>query len=184
MAGNQMTEEELKKHYDETANDPIAWLDAANENLIAADVIDEAMAAAQKRQGPIEHAMRLTWKSRMLRAYAVECLLKAIYVKNGNKLGDGGELDKGAFPTNHNLVSMWRRVCLPSLTPERQSLLMKLSHISTSLGRYPIAMRYDKPKPDVANNSQMAWTTSEDQALATIMAELKTYLPRPRLPYP
>lgn len=179
-----MTEAEQKQMFDDMANNPLEWSAAANDNLVAADVIDAAMAAATSRaaQGmaaATEPVMRLSWKSRMLRAYAVECLLKAIFVKNGNKLGDGGMIIRNAFPTNHDLVEMWT---VAGLTPlpakdERRHLLEKLAQISTSLGRYPIAMRWNKPKPDLVKNSLMDWTTSEDQKLAALLKDLKSQLP-------
>lgn len=178
MAHISMTQDEMKRKYDAMANDYIQWIEAANDNLIAADAISEAIIAAMKHSGN-QPAMRLHWKILMFRAYAIECLLKAVYLKNGNRLASGGSFIHTALPKGHNLVAMWKLVSLPPLTKEWRGLLEKLTQISTSLGRYHIGLAWNKPKPNLAKNSIMDWTTGEDQVLESIIRELKLHFTHP-----
>jgi hypothetical protein len=172
-----------KKIYDDTVNDPMAWLLTADNNLIAADKIDDAKEAALKAPRAIEHIMRTTWVSLMLRAFAIECLLKAIHVKAGNALGTGGKMTSG-FPGKHDLVAMWEALNLPPLTPARRSVLTKLTAISTSIGRFPVAINSTRDNPSPGTLVRMQWHTGESQVVAELVNDLKSRLPASIQPYP
>lgn len=74
----------------------------------------------------------------MLRACRMECLLKALYVANGNRLGVNGRFvpPKGK---SHDLVTLAREANL-SLTLEAECLLGYLGQFITQ-GRYPVGTR-------------------------------------------
>src|SRR5438046_513865 len=99
----ELTETEQRQIFDSNANDPMQWLATADNNLIAADHLDAARAVPVT--APISHIARTGTVSLMLRAFAIECLIKGIYVKTGGRLAAGGSLAPG-FPQQHRLVEM------------------------------------------------------------------------------
>lgn len=75
----------------------------------------------------------------MLRAMAVECTLKALYLKvRGPLVRDG----KYVGPTKHDLHKLAAEVGFEA-SPDEAKLLLKLSLWLTSHGRYPIGLKWD-----------------------------------------
>ena len=171
----------MKKIYDDTANDPMAWLLTADNNLIAADTLENAKQAALKAPRQSEPIMRTAWVSVMLRAFAVECLLKGIHVTGGGALSQSGKIS--GFPGKHDLVAMWKYVKLPALTPDQERVLTKLTDVSTSLGRYPVAMTWERNNPIPGGLVRQTWNTGEDQTLAALVHDLKSRLAPSIQPY-
>jgi hypothetical protein len=110
-----------------------AWRVSADGLLYASGVLRGRMSVrrgAIAQVGPIDL---------MLRGFAVECLLKAIWVKKGNLLTRGGRLvpiQAGA----HDLVQIAHRVGF-RLTAREKDVLRRLSHFATYAGRYPVPTR-------------------------------------------
>ena len=81
----------------------------------------------------------------MLKGFAVECLLKALWVKKGNTLARAGKFLKIPGVGNHRLVQLANKVGL-NIREKHTSLLRRLEIYVTSIGRYPIAENWETTK--------------------------------------
>lgn len=84
----------------------------------------------------------------MLMGYAIECALKGLWVKKGNKIVDE---EKGKYvgvgkSQDHELVQLSRAVGF-SLTKTETDVLQRLSKFVRFAGRYPVAKKADEMQP-------------------------------------
>jgi hypothetical protein len=103
----------------------------------------------------------------MLRACAIECLLKAVYLDGGNILAKDGRYQKPPAP-DHDLVGLARLAGLgPSPTVE--AMLAKLQRWVT-VGRYPIETSWQRSYPDDA--SGYSWSEADEGEFVRFRAAL------------
>jgi hypothetical protein len=102
----------------------------------------------------------------MLRGFAVECLLKGLWVRQGNKLAENGKYVRVPNIKNeHDLVGLAVEVGF-TMTAEQRDLLEHLSVYTITVGRYPIPVR-------TTNSRLVWWTTPKDnETLDGIVADL------------
>jgi len=116
--------------------------------------LEESAACIGERSFHIENpngdvVMPLTLCVRaMLMGYAIECALKALWVKKGNKVVD---VKKGKYvgvgkSQHHELVQLSHAVGF-SLTMTETDVLYRLSKFVRFAGRYPVAKRPDEMRP-------------------------------------
>lgn len=158
MAGSS-DHEFWKGQFDTGGNQPFMWFDSAFGLLTAADVLDrfkgdlrgEAMEATDSDR---HHELKMTrlWYERMsvvgvsamLRAMAVECLLKALWPKYGGKLADSGRYIGAMKKNEHHLHKLAKVVSQEGhidFTEQELGLLEQASYWIVS-GRYPIQKEY------------------------------------------
>ncbi len=166
------TDELEIKDFDEVANDHRSWRNTARSLLQAANTLKERNVAVNYPNGirPKEphHVPPYigTWPELMLDAFAIECLLKGLWVKSGQKIARDGKLIKQCFPANHDLVAMLQKVGAPS-QPRQLETLRRLSVIAEAVARYPIASDWRKTSVQQSSNgtySPLSWS-SGDQAI-------------------
>lgn len=125
--------------FDRIRDDPSRWLGWARSNRGAAELLHDA----EHRENFEHYEKRLAPPARsyvqqvlMLHGYAIENLLKGIYVRRPPKPIPSGELGelKGLA---HDLVGL-ARACKVSLTSEETQLLRSLTKIVSWQGRYPL----------------------------------------------
>ena len=75
--------------------------------------------------------------SAMLVGYALECALKARWLKKGNKLIEGGRYKKIPGAGDHDLVALASAIGFVP-TPRERNVLMRLSKFAVFAGRYPV----------------------------------------------
>jgi len=94
----------------------------------------------------------------MLRGCGLECLLKALYVAKGNKLGrDGRYVSPGG--KDHDLINLAGKAAFSASKPEA-ALLGYLDDYIT-IGRYPVAKRAPEAYPVLADGTRRSTTWSE-----------------------
>lgn len=101
----------------------------------------------QKSRGSIEE--KASTIAPMLWAMAAECLLKALWLKLGNKLIENGKFNKIPNTNDHHLDSIaiaLSNECGISFSDEEIGILFKLSSNITS-GRYPVPRNAHTRKP-------------------------------------
>ena len=82
----------------------------------------------------------------MLLGYAIECALKGLWVKKGNKIVQGGKYVGVAKCPDHDLVQLSGAVGFSPTTTETD-VLHRLSKFVKFAGRYPVAKRPDEMQP-------------------------------------
>src|SRR6266404_4142177 len=98
-------------------------------------------ARANLRHGgkaPIE--LLTVWTELMLAAFGIECLVKAIWLKQGHELARDGKYVPIVQNEGHRLVRLCRAVGI-NMDARDQDALERISIIARSIGRYPIARR-------------------------------------------
>jgi hypothetical protein len=92
----------------------------------------------------------------MLIGYAIECSLKGLWVRAGNKVIDSGRyigvIPEGATKRikDHQLGQLARVVCKAAglvIEPDELNILDRLSSFVIFAGRYPVSLRPDDMKP-------------------------------------
>jgi hypothetical protein len=128
-------------HFDRAGNLPASWHLSADSLFAAARLLK----AQRDRYDPwsikvgdtIPDEGKILWPELMLRGFAIECLLKALYLKRGNKLAVAGKYVGVKGAAEHDLVQLSDAVCV-RLTPAQRDVLKRLSIVMTAGGRYPI----------------------------------------------
>jgi hypothetical protein len=82
----------------------------------------------------------------MLLGYAIECALKCLWVKKGNKIVANGKYVGVPGAKDHDLMQLSKAVgFLPTMT--ESDVLQRLSKFVRFAGRYPIAKKPDEMRP-------------------------------------
>ncbi|MGP0630275.1 hypothetical protein ACTRW9_11230 [Nitrospina sp. 32_T5] len=171
MAGKKM------KEYEKIGNFPNAWINIAKNLLISAGILKDAFDdAVSNLKGPESNKnfeiFSSTFMSHlMLRAFALECLYKAIWLTQGNELYDNGSFKGIDGYKGHNLEKVAQGVSLyDNLNDVQKRVLSVLSQFNER-GRYPVL---NKPK-DV--QKLLGWCVSNhDPAFDEIVAMLYSEL--------
>ena len=162
---------DLADTFDARGNAPGPWWWFGKNLLVAADVLhrhilDDAqflVAEPQDRRTSIA----VFGPMLMLRACAMECLLKAKYLDRGNILAKDGRLQKPPV-RDHDLVALARLAGVPR-SPEVTALLGKLQRYVTA-GRYPIDTTSDNTYPDDATG--FAWSDGDEDEFSRLRLKL------------
>ena len=111
--------------------------------------------------------MLTVWTEVMLAGFAVECLIKAVWLKTGNELVRDGE-HKGILRNErHQLVPLCDRIGIPLSSTERRSA-HGLSRIILGVGRYPI--------PRKPSEAAISWGNKDNSVVSTFVERLKLML--------
>jgi hypothetical protein len=168
------------EEYDKVGNDHNAWASSADGLLAASrllrklrttfDLESVAVGIAIPDEGRIHPA------DLMLRGFAVECLLKALWVKQGGTICIDGKYVGVKGAGNHDLRQLWDANKLP-FSENQCDVLNRLSIFMTSVGRYPIASHWSKTKMQNTlgggKGSPTYWVTpSDDETYDSIVKVL------------
>ncbi len=141
MAIGMMPEAEQIKNYNRTGNTPTAWIVAADSLQAAARILKAHRDRFDPMQLNVPDEDKVLFKvlfpGLMLKGFAVECLMKALWLKRGNKLVVNGKYVGIKGAADHNLLQIADALGLCFKGGERD-VLKQLSFIMTSVGRYPI----------------------------------------------
>jgi hypothetical protein len=103
----------------------------------------------------------------MLQAFAIECLLKGLFVKGGHEIVKNGKYKGVPNAGDHDLVNLAKEI-MGTMSKEHNNVLRKLGLIGKTVGRYPIpkkrsklrfcdeenALGIDDPSVQIADNEQ------------------------------
>ena len=137
-----MPDTEQIRHFDKTGNTSAAWISTADSLLTAARVLktcrDRFDPTRLKVGDTIPDECVVLFPELMLRGFAVECLLKALWLKLGNKLVGAGKYLGVKDAADHNLVQLLDAVGL-CLGGREREVLKRLS-MGVALGRTKITI--------------------------------------------
>ncbi|MGO8945162.1 MAG: hypothetical protein ACLQJ7_15995 [Syntrophobacteraceae bacterium] len=116
--------------------------------------------AHREHKGEVVMPMLLCVRA-MLLGYAIECALKALWVRKGNKLIRDGKYRGVTGAKDHNLPQLGQAAgFIP--TPTEDDVLRRLSKFSQFAGRYPVGKTADEMKPDVLTNADVGFFSKKD----------------------
>lgn len=173
------------QNFDQAGNDPSMWAFYAENLLFAADVLEreykraESLMAAQGPLVKMPESARVFGPMLLLRAAAVECLLKAIGLKRGSfVLAKEGSFQKVKGIPPHDLLAL-TSVVGEQLSARESGVLRRLS-LWLMAGRFPIQTRWTRglvPSMSGVGKAQEAWCRpSDDEELTRIVARFMTIL--------
>lgn len=149
------------KEFDKRGNDKIEWAFTADSLLAASNFLCQHSYHLKpdwpslSERFPTFDEIRVSDVIIMLRAMAVECLLKALWLKGGGRLAKNGRYRKIPSSRDHDLVSLSNTVLGKlsiEISKEEQDFLERLSRNITA-GRYPIQKNWDlQNEPKVIGN--------------------------------
>ena len=154
-----------KTQHERVGNFPRAWQLVASNLLSASQVLREKCESSDSRSATTGElgAVEL-----MLRGMAIECLLKALWLKQGRALVKDGHFKGVAGAGAHDLPQLTLAVAFP-LSDLEKDLLRRLSHFIEYGGRYPVPKDANKlrltPAPGGGKASATTWSTPTDNQL-------------------
>lgn len=149
--------------FDMIGNAPVLWFESAMDLLMASAEVGRASSETAKKNG-FPHT-RSFWPRLMLRAFAVECLIKAHYLISKKKLCAGGKYTGIVKNERHDLAKLAREAGIAT-SDEEAHLLDRLSAVSVGSGRYPIFKSFDEPRKTGASESlRIDWAQPRDEVL-------------------
>lgn len=159
-------------NYDYAGNDPMSWHRYADKLLSAANILKverdkyyDNAAYVTIDDGSIPAGGKILDSEIMLRGFATEVLLKAIYLKHGNKLASNGKLLKIPGVGSHKLLQLANKVGF-KLNNKEKNLFIRLEVYMTSMGRYPISTLWENTKiPKAIGGPPTYWSMPTDDNL-------------------
>jgi hypothetical protein len=97
----------------------------------------------------------------MLLGYAVECGLKALWLRKGNELVTGGKYRGIRGAQDHNLVQLANAVGF-AVSPKEEGVLNRLSRFARFAGRYPVAKTANEMAPDALTQADAGFFSKQD----------------------
>jgi hypothetical protein len=165
------------RDFEGAGNSSDIWLITVDSLLNAAAVLR----AKRGEQLPDDETKILQWFRlhtvvQMLRGMAIECFLKAVWLKRGGTLVDNGEYKGIQGAADHDLLSLFDAVSPKTplcFTDQEREILKRLSYAITS-GRYPIGKSVDGPKRFALSSDPFwgLWRTSDEALFDSIVNKL------------
>jgi hypothetical protein len=171
--------DDVKRIYDRTGNNPKAWRRHAEELLIAHSILYHEYKQIDytklESEGYQPDEDRVLLPALMLLSFAIECLFKELWLKQGNLLAENGKYKKIPNAQSHNLFQYGKAVGL-NFDKDEQVVLNRLHKISVSLGRYPIPIRFEdshlRKTPDIGFQTDIHWGPSDDFIVEKIITKI------------
>lgn len=101
----------------------------------------------------------------MLLGYALECCLKALWVKRGNKLIHNGKYEGVKGANDHDLVQLAQATGFTAKSND-MDVLRILSKFIRFAGRYPVAKTTNEMKPDGLTQEDVGFFSKQDFRVA------------------
>jgi hypothetical protein len=141
--------------FDIIGNAPEVWFNSAMDLLTASAELGRASKeTAQRLEIPFTRSF---WPRLMMRAFAIECLIKAHFLRTGRTLCKGGQYI-GIGNEGHDLAKLARKADIV-ITDAEANLLDRLRAVSTGWGRYPILKSFDR------QGKGTVWASPSDEDL-------------------
>ena len=131
-------DDDQKKDFDMFGNLSKAWEVNGNELLRCAKIIENKDREDQESDF---YMTMISGSILMLFGLAIECYLKGIYVRQGNKLAENGKLVKIPETNMHDLLGIANKVKI-SFSETEKKILNNLKKNVLYAGRYPISKNY------------------------------------------
>lgn len=153
-----------RREVEKSGNDPTAWINVARNLVVSAAILVSTYTAALRiilrnvraggseidspRTSEEEVTIRIGHQTHsvalMLFGFAVECLLKSVYLMRGGLLyRDGKYTNPKKLARSHNLVELSEALKCSDLFSEEQLDLLDLLSARNEMGRYPTHSRFE-----------------------------------------
>jgi hypothetical protein len=143
--GNIWTDGNPKSVHERLGNAWWAWMAWVFTLEETATYIGERSFHIEDRKGEVVMPLALCVRA-MLLGYAIECALKGLWVKKGNKIVIDGKYARVAGAKDHDLMQLSKAVAfLPTIA--EGDVLHRLSKFVKFAGRYPVAKTPDEMRP-------------------------------------
>jgi len=145
---NMISERRQKQDFEKVGNSPYAWIFSAQRLISSGTILHKAYNSVNFDDFNVDEIMpdesMVLSSAMLLYGFAVECLFKATWLKNGNKLVEDGKY-KGVGVSDHKLHDLADKVSF-NITQKERDVLKRVSIIMTSIGRYPIAKNWNETR--------------------------------------
>ncbi len=175
-----------RQEFDDAANNYREWSFTAFELLHAAEVLKKQNLKF-KESNPLLNPRPYmgSWTELMLYAFALECLIKSLWVRQGNKLAENGKYKNLINHENHNLLKIAKKVNFPILlNPHLEIILEKLSYIGKNIGRYPIPKKWSETsifrQRGGSQSVELSWSTEDQLHLEKLINQFKEVVEIPK----
>jgi hypothetical protein len=164
-------------------NSSAAWQSVADDLLIASQVLKERAASLDLTSlvagDPIPVEGRLGAVELMLKGMAIECLLKALWLKRGNMLIKNGKYVRVRGAGDHDLPQLASAAKFV-INDLETDLLRRLSHFIQYGGRYPVPRDAAKLRPTRSlrggNAPATTWSSPSDGKLFDALVSRLVFL--------
>jgi len=121
----------------------------------------------------------------MLLGYAVECGLKALWLRNGNQLISGGKYQGIKGAQDHDLLQLAKVVSF-SATANEEAVLKRLTRFARFAGRYPVSKTPNEMEPDALTKADAGFFSKQDFRTAeSLLNKLRAAISgKKRSPFP
>jgi hypothetical protein len=163
------------KEHTRIGNDPVYWEMTARGLFAAGKTItgERERVKSTLPDGPMTDITMTNWVNIMLTALGIECLIKAIWILQGNQLARDGKYVGMAKNERHDLGRLCHIARIP-LDDRETDTLQRMSDIAQSIGRYPVGKSYV--------TRVLYWTLKDDDVIEDFVARLKAQFRRMRYP--
>jgi hypothetical protein len=154
-------------------NDSSYWVRTARALFAASKTVkcERERVEATLTSGKAPDIVLTVWTQLMLTAFGIECLIKAIWIKQGNQLArDGKYIGMTKKEKPHELVRLCDIAGI-ALNQRETDALQQISDIAKSIGRYPIARNAE------VNSRAGVW--SYDDTIENFLEKLKAQYRNP-----
>jgi hypothetical protein len=169
-----VTESPIEVHT-RVGNDYRNWMHTAQALFSASTILtrERERAFAALPPGPSKAPINIftVWTELMLTAFGIECLIKAIWIKQGHTLARDGKYVPMPKSDTHRLVKLCGAAEI-ALDPRETEALERISDIAGSIGRYPIPRRVR----ETDHRGGLSWSSTEDQIIENLVVRLKREL--------
>lgn len=167
--------------FEKRANWPLTWRLTADDLLVAADLLFDAYRQVQSRKvpvgKPVPRQSRVLSAIQLLRAAAIEALLKGRAVRRGHRFVVGGQFSP--IPNagkGHDLVLLASATAFPVNSSERDLLSRLSPHLE--LARYPVGKSWrtglkKDPHPGVGHVAGAYYSSLDERILARLIKRLR-----------
>lgn len=163
--------------YEESANEYWRWVLAAEDLLIAANILEkkyknalQSIRSTQVDKMPLE--TQVLAPMIYIKAKSLELFLKALYIKQGKRVTKNGIFTYKL----HNLVRLCQNTGI-SLGNAQKKLLEKMTGCITFWGTYPVPLECSEWRPDtdgiVGLQPIYSWGLSDDTTFEEVLKQIR-----------
>lgn len=161
-------------------NDFRNWMHTAQALFASSTILtrERERATSDLRPGPAPIEVLTLWPEIMLAAFGIECLIKALWLRQGHILARAGKYVPILRKEAHDLARLCAAVGV-ALTPAETDALERMSIISRSIGRYPISRTAHETRPRrfvTGAGSPFFWSDGDDRLVESLVMRLKKQL--------
>jgi hypothetical protein len=183
-------DKELIQGFDHQCNRASNWFDKADDLLSSSEILRDKCGFLNTRPDDIFAGdSKILWVINMLRAMAIECLLKGVWLLSGEMLAKNGKFKGIPGAKNHKLLSLAKKVSEKinlNFSEEEYILLDRLSYC-IAFGRYPVQTNWSigQKIPHPTGSSGVPgyeWALPRDERLIeSIIDKLKSALKKVKI---